>query len=579
MEYSFITTIEQLNNAASLLKDAVVIALDTETTGLDPHINKLRLIQLAKYEESVYVIDCFSILPKGISILNSILSTRAVKVLQNAKFDIKFLWSEGINIVGPIFDTMLAARILRSSGAPYRAGLGILVKHYLGIELDKQEQVSDFSGELREEQIEYAARDAAILLPLRKAMIDDIRQNHLIEAARMEFSCVYAVAEMEYTGIHLDTSKWSALTKKTEMERDAAMQALYPYIGYPIYQVGLFGDKVTEGVNPDSNKQMLEILNQNGIDVENTSKHSLHPYIDEPVVSALLKYRHAAKALSTFLYSMPHQINKKTGRLHPHYAQIGASSGRMSCGGPNIQQIPRGREFRDCFNAPNGRLMIIADYSQIELRVIAEISGDERMIDAYRHGMDLHSLTASLVSQRPIFEITKSERQAAKAVNFGLVFGMGAAGLKTYADETYGVNMSMEQAQLFRNRFFDAYKGIDAWHQSIKRTKPKESRTLSGRKHIYGDSAGLAGRYNTPVQGSAADIVKNALGILYNNLKDTSASICAAVHDEIIIECSENDAIHIAEILKDSMETAGRAYVKRVPVVVDVSMGNSWAEK
>lgn len=575
----FINNHEKLDDALKGLQYADIIAVDTETTGLNPHTDKLRLIQIVAKDFPTIILDCFKLLPDAATALNNIFQTSAVKVFQNAKFDLQFLMSENIKVTGAIFDTMLAAQLLRTSGGPRRAGLDVLVEHYLGYELSKEEQKSDFSGELSQSQLEYASGDACVLLPLRSVMIDYLKRNNLIEAARLEFACSYAIADIEYDGIYLDIKKWNKLKDITEKQRDEALSELYPYTGYPTVQMGFFGEEVKQELNIDSNKQVLEMLKRNGINIENTSKHSLAPFKDNPIIKSLIKYRRAAKALSSFLYSMPKQINAKTGRLHPHYSQIGAWSGRMSCGGPNIQQIPREYQFRSCFVAPLGRKMVIADYSQIELRVIAQISGDQRMISAYRNGEDLHKLTAALISGKKINDITKKERQAAKAVNFGLVFGMGAAGLKAYSSETYGVDMTIDEANLFKMRFFRGYKGIEAWHKSIAKNMPSTSRTLSGRKHIYNQNSGMSGRYNTPVQGTAADILKNALGMLHLRLLGTDTKIVAVIHDEIVLECSEDKAEEIAILLKETMEEAGAEYMKDVPIIAEANVADSWAEK
>jgi DNA polymerase I len=296
-------------------------------------------------------------------------------------------------------------------------------------------------------------------------------------------------------------------------------------------------------------------------------------------VAALLEYRRTSKALSTFLLPLPQMVHAATGRLHPKYGQDGAWSGRMSCGSPNIQQIPRDSAFRACFTAPPGRKLVIADYSQIELRVAAEIAQDTRMIAAYRNNEDLHRLTASLVSGKALSDITKKERQAAKAVNFGLIYAMGAKGLQAYAQDTYGSDMTLQEATQFRDRFFAAYIGITSWHQRLRNHPPRESRTLAGRKHTYGESQGLSGLTNTPVQGSAADIVKQALGILVDALETTNAFIVAMVHDEILIEADERSAEDIATMLKTTMEDAGAHYLKSVPAVAEVQVADSWAEK
>jgi len=578
-KWLLITNLYELDQVVEKLKIARVMAIDTETTGLDPYRAKLRLIQIAVENETTVILDCFKLLPEGLEQLREIMQSKAIKVFQNAKFDIQFLETSGIVVSGNLFDTMIAAQLLRTSGGPKKVGLGQLAEHFLGETMSKEEQTSDFSGELSITQLDYAAKDAEVLLRLREEMLIEFKRNKLLEVARLEFVCVYAVASMEYSGIYVDLNKVKKLTSEIEKDRDKALEELYPYIGYPTEQMGMFESKTSNHFNLNSNKQVLKLLSDFGINVENASRHTLASYENHQMVSSLLKYRHATKALTTFLYTIPEQINPITNRLHPRYGQNGAWSGRMSCVGPNIQAIPREKAFRDCFIAPKGRKLVIADYSQIELRVIAEFSGDKRMIEAYKNKEDLHKLTASLILQKEQNMITKAERQAAKAVNFGLVFGMGAKGLKTYASETYGTNMTMEEAELFKKRFFSAYKGVDLWHQHIRKTMPTSSRTLSGRKHNYSSDSGISGRYNTPIQGSAADILKNALGMLYISLKDTDTKIVAVVHDEIVLECDENRAQETAELLTEIMESAGRRYMKDVPVVAEAGIADSWADK
>jgi DNA polymerase-1 len=579
MAYVLTTSPEQIEPHLKALLTAKVMAVDTETTGLDPHANKIRLVQLALGDGTTLLIDCFTFLPDGLPMLAEILSSGAVKVFQNAKFDLQFFVKQGIDVHPPLFDTMLAAQLLRTSGGLDRVSLAELAHHYLLEELPKEEQKSDWSGVLRPEQLQYAARDAEILLKLRDAMTPLIWENSLQEVAQLEFACVRAVAQMEYHGIYLNLDMWNALLKKTDAELSAAQEALYVYTGRPMVQMSLLDEGLSLGQNLDSNKQIMSILHSNGIDVTDTTHHSLIPYINHPLVSALLEYRRTSKALSTFLIPLPDMVHARTGRLHPHYGQNGAWSGRMSSGGPNIQQIPRDAAFRACFTAPPGRKLVIADYSQIELRVAAEIAQDERMIAAYRANEDLHRLTASLISGKAISEITKQERQAAKAVNFGLIFAMGARGLQAYAQDIYGVEMTLEEAIQFRDRFFAAYAGIATWHKQLRNHPPRETRTLAGRKHIYVESSGLSGLTNTPVQGSAADIVKQALGLLVDALDSTDAFIVAMVHDEILIEANNENAEDIAALLKQTMETAGAHYLKSVPTVAEVQVADSWAEK
>ena len=284
--------------------------------------------------------------------------------------------------------------------------------------------------------------------------------------------------------------------------------------------------------------------------------------------------------MSAFSEALPKHIHPTTRRIHPNYWQLGAATGRMSCSNPNLQQIPRSDDFRRCFVPAPKHKIIVADYSQIELRVAAEISNDQTMIKAYQEGKDLHALTASLVTGKPLGAITKDERQQAKAVNFGLTFGMGAKGLQSYARNSYGVEMTEHQAETFRNRFFEAYKGIAEWHGKVRNNPSRVTRTLGGRRRLWvAEVAKLTARLNTPVQGSAGDILKKAMAMLPQALDGTGARIIGTVHDEIILEVPEERDKGVAHILKKTMEEAGGYYLKKVPVKVEVSTADSWAEK
>lgn len=520
--YVLLRTPEEVRPYLERLCAAKVLAVDTETTGLEPHRDRLRLVQIAAPSLPVLIFDCFSFLPAGAGLLREILCGSAVKVFHNAKFDLQFLMPISRQI-RPVFDTMLAAQLLRSSGGPARVSLKAVAAHYLAEDVDKGEQRSDWSGVLSESQLAYAAEDAALLLRLREAMVPLLYKNRLGRVAQIEFSCVRALAYMEYCGIFLDLPRWQALTASYEDLQAQALNALRRFSGQPMSQLSLWGEEVSLNQNFESNAFVLALLRSHGIAVRSTSRRSLAPYQEHPLVQALSEYRRCAKALSTFLHPLPDMLHMETGRLHPHYGQIGAWSGRMSCGGPNVQQIPREAAFRRCFAAPPGRVMVLADYSQIELRVAAQISGDERMLQAYAAGEDLHRLTASLISGMPPEQVSKTQRQAAKAVNFGLIFGMGAQGLKDYAAQSYGVSMTLADAERFRASFFKAYPGIAHWHQRVREGRPQsgqvaEGRTLTGRKFLFTENAGLAGLYNTPVQGTAADIAKAALGLLMDGL-------------------------------------------------------------
>jgi len=578
MDFTLVTCEDDIAPYLPALRQSKVLAVDTETTGLNPHTNRIRLVQLAVEGMPVLVIDCFSFLPKGRATLKDALEGSNVKLFQNAKFDLQFFMALDIH-PSPIFDTMLAGQLLRTSGGPPRANLAALAQHYLGEEIAKDEQASDWQGDLSHAQLSYAARDAEVLPRLREVMVKKLFDNGLAEIARIEFACVRAIAQMEFTGVRLDAERWKQLIVQTEKKRDEAMDTLYTFSGKPVVQMSLLDDGVVMNPNFESNQYILHLLHANGIPADATSKRVLSAYAGHPLIKALTSYRKATKALSSFLYPMPQMVHPSTGRLHPRYGQIGAWSGRMSCGGPNIQQIPRDLDFRACFIAQPGRKLVIADYSQIELRVAAQISGDSRMISAYKKGEDLHTLTAALVSDVPVDAVSKTQRQAAKAVNFGLIFGMGAAGLQQYAQQSYGVEMTLEEATRFRDSFFLAYPGIAGWHRRIRNTKPTEERTISGRKFVFRENSGVSGLYNTPVQGTAADIAKAALGILARRVTDTNIRIIAAVHDEILLEADDHEATLAAAMLKDAMEHAGNKILTAVPCVAEVKVSDTWAGK
>lgn len=578
MEWKVIHTAQQMAPHLPGLLAARVLAVDLETGGLDPHRHPIRLVQLAAEGMPVLVVNLRAYLPEGLPQLHEILATKAVKVFQNAKFDLQFLLPLGI-YPKPVFDTMLAGRLLYMPGKPRRVNLRALAAEYLGEDLDKGLQTSDWDGPLTESQIEYAARDAHILLRLRQRMIPQMVAAGLVKVAEIEFACVRAMAQLEYHGIALDVPRWQALTAQVEAEREAAVEMLSPYTGKPLAQTTLWGKDEIYGFNLDSNAYVMELLSKNGIQVPSTSKGELYPYRDHPLVKGLLRYRKAAKALSAVLLPMPGMVHPVTGRLHPHYEQIGAYSGRMSCYNPNIQQIPRGREFRACFVAPQGRCLVIADYAQIELRVTAQMTQDERMLAAYRKGEDLHCLTASLLLDKPTDAVTKQDRQAAKAVNFGLIYGMGANGLQGYAQQSYGVEMSHAQAELFRERFFRAYREVARWHRSLKEKPPQEGRTLTGRRFPISSTPSLPELSNSPVQGTAADIVKKALGMLAGHTEGTDIRMAAVVHDEIVLECSQEDGPQVAEMLRAVMEEAQEAVLPSVPGEAEAKVADSWAEK
>ncbi|NEO27635.1 MAG: hypothetical protein F6K03_12260 [Kamptonema sp. SIO4C4] len=298
------------------------------------------------------------------------------------------------------------------------------------------------------------------------------------------------------------------------------------------------------------------------------------------ILQTLLDYRSLSTRISTFTEGLPTHIHPVTGRMHPDWFQIGARSGRFRCRHPNLQNIPRDKATRSCFTAGEGQVLIKADYSQVELRIMAKVSGDKRMKRAYCRGEDLHRLTAGLVFGKEVESVTEEERRLGKIINFGLIYGMGARKFRYTAAKDYGVQMTMAEASAFRRTFFASYRGIQRYHTQVRREWQKGvrvSRTPDGRRRVWskGSQPKLNEMVNHPIQGANATITKRALaGFAGKGL--AGVRLVAVVHDEILVECPVGVAQAVAKVLEDCMVRAGESVLMPIPCVVDVGVLDSW---
>ncbi len=272
---------------------------------------------------------------------------------------------------------------------------------------------------------------------------------------------------------------------------------------------------------------------------------------------------------------------QEDGRIYASWRQLRAATGRMACDHPNLQNLPRSGPLRSYIRAPEGRLFVIADYSQIELRIAAKISEDKEMLSAYAEGRDLHMLTAQNLTSHE--EVSKDERKLAKAVNFGLLYGMGTKGLQSYALRSYGVEMSLEEATLYRRRFFETYPSLKRWHDDERRAWHRgetETRTLTGRRRM--DVERLTDRLNAPVQGTAADGLKLALAFLWERRDECPGAVPILVcHDEVVVECDKDQGEEIKRWLEKAMIEGMDAVVNGtgalpVPIEVEARIAGSW---
>ena len=587
--FQLITDAATLQSACEQLKQKDVLGFDTETTALDPYEGTIRLVQLSDGTDTK-VIDLQPFAAKGdlktlpeLAPLRELLAApKPVKVAHNAKFDAKWVKHHLGVEVGGIFDTLIASQLIAAGDQDRRHNLAEVAQVFLGVELDKSEQVSDWSAaELSQSQIEYAARDAAIMVALREKIVERLKTDELIKVAKLEFDCVLPIAEMELNGFYLDRARWLEQLEKVKKEQEIVALELQQMLSAGVAQASLFG---TAEINLNSQTQVTDALKNLGVPVPETTRGwQLQPLaVEYPVVAKLLEYRGVAKSLTSFGENILEFIKPQTGRIHSDFRQIGAPTGRFSCSKPNIQQIPHGTEYRRCFRAADGKKLIIADYSQIELRILAEFSGDENFIKAFVSGEDFHTTTAAQVFNVAPEEVTADQRSFAKRLNFGVVYGIGA---QRFAMMT---GLTQTEAENIMRRYFATYRKLDGWLREAgqKVMTQRTARTATGRMMRFrfeeGDrqAAALANRNgkNMPIQGTSADILKRALRLLHDELAGTSARLVNIVHDEIILEADAAEAETTAKKLEKAMCAAGEEYVTKVPVKVDVEIANEWVK-
>jgi DNA polymerase-1 len=556
------------------------VYFDTETSGLDPFICKITVIQL-KQGDKIRIIQ--SLTPDKIREVKDLLENSLV-VGHNLKFDLKFI-KHHFNIEPTyLFDTYIA-EILISGGQKARqkgtATLEAVSKQYTGSQLNKSRGVrlSFNGGELTQEQIEYAAMDVAVLPEIHKKQQEQLKELGLKKVFEIEMGCIPATAWLELSGLPLDMEglkKVQIETKKKIEDAELKVKTILKESGYK--NLDLSG---LPAVNLDSHIQLLGAMKGIGLKIDSTGDEIISG-IDHPIGKAIKEYRKQQKLLTGFILKYPEHVHKVTGRIQPDFNQCGTNTGRFTSSKPNMQQVPHDKSIRALFKAGVGNKIITADYSQIELRIIAEVSQEPKFLDIYNNNRDLHRLTASLLLKKPESEITKEERQQAKAVNFGFAYGLGAQSFKEKTKNDYDIDISIEQAQEFRNTFFKNYPVLASYLQTAAGTAAVQQQIRNKSGRIVRFEQGLeAWKYenmgrNTPIQSLSADITKTAMGRLYHKLKPFNAKLINAVHDELVFEVQEDRVTEAAQIIKDEMEAAGGEYLKSIPCIVEVIMGESW---
>lgn len=592
--YQLVDTEEKRNSLIHLLKDRSFFCFDTETTGLDA--NNCELVGLSfsvKQGEAWYVPlpadqnECRNIVAEFKSVLENPLIS---KIGQNIKYDILVLKWYDINMQGELFDTMLAHYLIDPDS---RHNMDLLAENYLNYSpVSISTLIGDKGknqGNMRDADIEkvkeYAGEDADITLQLKTVFEPILKSvNAWKLAEEMENPLIYVLADIEHEGVKIDQEALLEFSKTLETDIRAFEKTIYEKAGvkFNIASPKQLGEVLFDKLQLDPQAKKTKTGQyQTGEDV------LLRLANKSDIVADILDFRQLQKLKSTYVDALPQMINPKTGRIHTSYNQSVASTGRLSSNNPNLQNIPirteRGREVRKAFIPRDQEHIILsADYSQIELRIIAEISKDENMMEAFINGMDIHTATAAKVYGIGPEEVNSTQRRNAKAVNFGIIYGQSAFGLSQ--------NLAIprkEAAEIIEN-YFNTYPNIRKYMNDTMNFARENGyvETIMGRRRYLRDinSAnqtvrGFAERnaINAPIQGSAADMIKIAMIRIHQDIKDhkLGSKMTMQVHDELVFDV----LIHETEIMKKIItERMKNAIKMEVPILVEVGEGRNWLE-
>jgi len=592
--YHLIDSDEKIKDLIGQLSQQKAFCFDTETTGIDANNAELVGISFSfKVGEAYYVpvpADFESAKAKAHLFKDILENPNIKKIGQNIKYDILILKWYGIEVAGELFDTMLAHYLIDPDT---RHGMDVLAENYLGYtpvsitELIGKKGKNQ--GSMRDVEVEtvkeYAAEDADITLQLEQVfapLLIDVKAEQL--AKEIENPLVYVLAAMEIEGVRIDMEQLQNYSKELEIEVNRLEKSVYEKAGvkFNLASPKQLGEVLFDKLKLDDKAKKTKTGQyQTGEDV----LLGLAPKSD--IVQDILDFRQLQKLKSTYVDALPLLVNPKTGRVHTSYNQAVAATGRLSSNNPNLQNIPirtaRGREVRKAFiPRDENHILISADYSQIELRIIAEISEDENMMEAFVNGLDIHTATAAKVYGIELNEVTSDQRRNAKAVNFGIIYGQSAFGLS----QNLGISRK-EAAEIIEN-YFTQYAGIKKYMADTINFARENGyvETIMGRRRYLRDITsanqtvrGFAERnaINAPIQGSAADMIKIAMINIYQDIKDQKlqSKMTMQVHDELVFDVLKSEKDQIKNIILNRMQTAIKT---TVPIVVEIGEGYNWLE-
>ncbi|PKD44837.1 DNA polymerase I [Rhodohalobacter barkolensis] len=591
--YSLAVTEEDILAVVKQLENAKAICFDTETDSPDPiNANLVGISLSAKPEVAWYIpVNVEDALPqeKVKELLKPIFENiESTKIAHNYKFDYLILKRAGFKIKGDIFDTMVAAYLL---DANQRLKMDSLAKKYLKYEpvpieslIGKGKNQKSMADIPYKEISSYACEDADITYRLYVLFADELKEDELLSIAdNLEFPLIEVLGDMEEKGVKIDVEMLEMFSEELNSDIEKLEKEIF--------------EKTGEEFNLNSPKQLGEVLfekmeipagKKTKTGQYSTSEAVLSELSNEYEVPAMvLDYRSLSKLKSTYVDALPKLVNPNTGRIHTDFNQTVAATGRLSSSNPNLQNIPirteRGREIRKAFVPEDGFKLLAADYSQVELRVIASISGDQNMTEAFKNGEDIHARTAKeIFNLDSLDEVTPNQRRKAKEVNFGIPYGVSAYGLASR------LGISNSEGKEMIDQYFERFPGIKTYiDDTIEYAKEHGYvSTLMGRRRYIPDInsknwnvRGFAERtaINMPIQGTAADIIKLAMIHIHDYLLDENlkSRMLLQVHDELIFEIHEDERDHVPEKIKTLME---KAYQLDVPLDVEMGLAENWLE-
>ncbi|OOV18229.1 DNA polymerase I [Flavobacterium sp. LM4] len=577
------------------LQKQISVCFDTETTGLDALHAELVGISFSyekgkgyyvpfpeSQEEAQVLIDKFRPFFENENI---------EKIGQNLKYDLKILSNYGITVKGKLFDTMIAHYLINPD---MRHNMDILAETYLKYSPKSIETLIGKKGKNQismrdvalEEIKEYAAEDADITLQLKEIFTEELDKTETKKLFEdIEIPLVSVLAAMETEGIRLDVEFLSAMSKEMDVEIKTLEQNIYEIAGekFNLASPKQLGDILFDKLKIGGAKQKKTKTGQYATGEE------VLTYLanDNPIVKEILDWRQMVKLQSTYILALPEQVDKKTLRVHTDYMQTVAATGRLSSNNPNLQNIPirteRGRQIRKAFVARDeNHTLISADYSQIELRIIAALSGEENMIKAFQDGEDIHKATAAKVFNVPLDEVSREQRSNAKTVNFGIIYGVSAFGLSNQT------SLSRSESAALIEAYYNTYPRLKSYISDQVEFARENGyvQTILGRRRYLKDinsanavvrSAAERNAVNAPIQGSAADVIKIAMINIHKKLQEENwkSKMLLQVHDELVFDVHNDELEKIQPMIKHEMENA---FKMAVPLEVELGLGKDWLE-